>query len=273
MVRAERRLVSLLPTLTVGRGFAAAALLVSLALPIDVVAQGRGGGAGPQPPASAQAMAPRDFTGYWVSVTTEHWHLRMSVPPKGDFSMLPLNAEARKVANAWDPAKDKISGDDCRAYGAPSIMRVPGRLYIHWASDNVLQVDTDAGSQTRLFRFNAGNAPANEPPSWQGQSVATWEGAGGRGGQGRLSGQLKVTTRRLRPGFLRRNGVPYSANAVVEEYFETFKEPNGDSWLLVTAIVTDPTFLTQPYASTVQFKKIADRSGWDPTPCRGDLAR
>ncbi|MGE3843936.1 MAG: hypothetical protein AB7I50_20370, partial [Vicinamibacterales bacterium] len=184
-----------------------------------------------------------------------------------------LNAEGRKVASSWDPAKDKISGEDCRAYGAPSIMRVPGRLYIHWASDNVLQLDTDSGSQTRLFRFDAGGGASTAAPSWQGQSTAVWEGAGGRGGQGRLSGQLKVTTRRLRPGYLRRNGVPYSANAVVEEYFEAFTEPNGDNWLLVTSIVTDPTYLTQPYATTVQFKKIPERSGWDPTPCRGDLAR
>jgi len=74
-------------------------------------------------------------------------------------------------------------------------------------------------------------------------------------------------------GYLRRNGVPYSENASLDEYFDTFTEPNGDTWLVVTSITTDPKYLTQPYTSTVPFKKIADRQGWDPTPCKADEAR
>jgi hypothetical protein len=77
----------------------------------------------------------------------------------------------------------------------------------------------------------------------------------------------------MRPGYLRKNGVPYGENATLEEYFETFTEPNGDTWLTVTSIVTDPQYLTQPYATTMPFKKIPDRSGWDPTPCRADEPR
>jgi hypothetical protein len=239
----------------------------------DASAQrGRGGPAGPPP--TGRAAAPEDLTGYWVSVVTEHWHLRMMMPPKGDFSMLPLNAEARKVAGAWDPAKEGAD-DQCRSYGAPAIMRVPGRLNIHWVDDNTLQVDTDAGTQTRVFRFNAPASAADaQAPSWQGYSVATWEGSGRRGGAASPgAGQLKVTTTRLRPGYLRKNGVPYSANATLTEYFDRFTEPNGDVWLLVTSIVTDPQYLTQPYATTVHFKKVPDRTGWDPTPCRADQVR
>ncbi|MGH7343209.1 MAG: hypothetical protein ACREKH_22200, partial [Candidatus Rokuibacteriota bacterium] len=61
---------------------------------------------------SARAGALQDLTGTWVSVVAEHWHLRMLVPPKGEFAMLPLNAEARKVANMWDPARDLAAGDE-----------------------------------------------------------------------------------------------------------------------------------------------------------------
>jgi hypothetical protein len=74
-------------------------------------------------------------------------------------------------------------------------------------------------------------------------------------------------------GYLRRNGVPYSESASLEEYFDTFTEPNGDTWLVVTSIVTDPRYLAQPYTSTVPFKKIPDRQGWDPTPCKADEPR
>ena len=238
--------------------------------------QGRGRAAGPAgPPPTARASAPKDFTGYWVSVVTEHWHLRMLMPPKGDFSMLPLNAEARRVAESWDPAKDVSEGNQCKSYGPPALMRVPGRIYLHWVDDNTLQLDADSGTQTRLLRFGAAPPPAGEPPQWQGHSVASWEalGARGRGVPPKGSGQLRVRTTQMRPGYLRKNGVPYGANATLDEYFDTFAEPNGDRWLIVTAIVTDPQYLTQPYPSTVPFKKIPDRSGWDPTPCRVDEPR
>ena len=143
--------------------------------------------------------------------------------------------------------------------------------YIHWADDNTLQVDTDTGTQTRMFRFGSA-PPAAQEPQWQGNSVAMWEGVQ-RGRGAKPTGQLRVTTTGMRPGYLRKNGVPYSENARLEEWFETFTEPNGDTWLVDTMIVTDPQYLTQPYATTYSFKKIPDRSGWDPTPCRADEVR
>jgi hypothetical protein len=235
---------------------------------------GRAGGTAGSP-TTARAAAPQDLTGYWVSVVTEHWHLRMRVPPRGDFSMLPLNAEAVRIANTWDAAKEVAGGDQCKSYGAAAIMRVPGRLYVHWADENTLQVDTDSGTQTRLFHFG-GAAPANMSPQVQGYSAASWEGLG-RGGPlvapGAAGGQLKVTTTHMRSGYLRKNGVPYSENAVLEEYFDRFSEPNGDTWFVVTTILTDPQYLSGPYVTTNHFKKIQDRSGWDPTPCRADEPR
>jgi hypothetical protein len=207
-----------------------------------------------------------------MSVVAEHWHLRMLVPAKGDFSMLPLNPEGRRLANTWDPAKEAAGGEPCKSYGAAAIMRVPGRLSIHWADDNTLQMDIDSGTQTRLLRFGGPARAASEAPQWQGHSVAVWEGVGGRGG-GEGSAHLKVTTTRMRPGYLRKNGVPYSAQTTVQEYFDRFTEPNGDEWLVVDSIVTDPQYLTQPYVTSVAFKRIPDRSGWDPTPCRVDQAR
>jgi hypothetical protein len=255
----------------------ALALVLGLAVVHDVGAQGQGRGRGAPagPPPTARAAAPKDFTGYWVSVVTEHWHLRMLVPPRGDYSMLPLSPEVRKIADTWDLAKAKAETDQCKAYGPPALMRVPGRLNIHWTDDNTLQLDTDSGTQTRTFRFGAA-APSGQAPSLQGYSVASWEflGARGRGaGVPKGTGQLRVRTTQMSGGYLRRNGVPYSENASLDEYFDTFTEPNGDTWLLVTSIVTDPRNLTAPYASTVPFKKIADRSGWDPTPCRADEPR
>ena len=251
------------------------ALLLMLAAPGRSLAQGRGRDeAGPPP--SGQAGAPEDITGYWVSVVTEDWRFRMITPPKGDYSSLPLNAEGRKVADAWDQAKDESSGEQCKAYGAAAVMRQPGRLHITWQDENALRIDTDAGTQTRLFHFGASQPPTGEP-AWQGYSVAHWDipeaDRGGAPGPGAmrdlkaLGGSLKVVTTHMRPGYLRKNGVPYSGNAVLTEYYSRTAEPNGDSWLIVTTVVEDPQYLNQPFITSTHFKKQADAAGWNPTPC------
>jgi hypothetical protein len=269
--------------------FAAA---VSILFSVNLAAQqpGDAQGAGPR---TARAAAPDDFTGYWVSVVTELWRYRMVVPDKGDFVKVPLNPEGRKVALAWDPAKDRASGNECKAYGAAAILQVPGRLHISWQDDNTLRMDTDSGTQTRQFHFDGSPRP-NEASTWQGYSAALWGGdeprdrRDGQGGPvqdstGRLviadaqrkqADYLKVVTTRMRPGYLQKNGVPYSGNAVLEEYFDTFSDPYTHStWLAVTAVVTDPQYLIEPLVTHAHFKKIPDSSGWDPTPCRVDEPR
>ena len=227
-------------------------------------AQGRGGQA--QTP---KAAAPIDLTGYWVSVVTEDWRFRMVTPVKGDYPSIPLNAEGRRVANAWDPAKDEAAGDQCKSYGAANIMRVPGRVHITWENDTTLRIDTDAGTQTRLLHFGSAPAVSSDPP-WQGTSIAQWEfpGPGGRRAPTPTpGGSLKVVTTHMRPGYLQKNGVPYSGNAVLTEYFHRTVEPNGDSWMVITTIVEDPQYLTGPFLRSTNFKNEADGSRWDPTPC------
>jgi len=224
-------------------------------------------GGQPRPAASARQIAPYDFTGYWVSVVTEDWRWRMMTPARGDYASVPLNRAAERVADAWDPAKDEAAGEECRSYGAPAIMRVPGRIHITWQDDATLRVDADAGTQTRLLHF--GGAPAGQPASWQGRSIASWEpGAGGRRGAAPApGGSLKVVTTGLRPGYLRKNGVPYSANTILTEYFSGTHEDNGDAWLIVTTVVQDPDYLTGRFFTSSNFKKLRDASGWNPTRC------
>ena len=230
-----------------------------------MLGQGRGAA---QPPQPGQAAAPIDLTGYWVSIVTEDWRFRMLTPAKGDYASVPLNAEARKVADAWDPAKDEAAGEQCKSYGAPAIMRVPGRLHITWDNENTLKIETDSGTQTRLLHFGA--LIVNGPPTLQGVSIAQWEYAGGRAprqGEPMRGGDLKVVTTHLRPGYLRKNGVPYSGNAVLTEYYHRTAEPNGDNWLIVTTLVEDPQYLNQPFQTSTHFRKQADAAGWDPMPC------
>jgi len=255
--------------------------LISLALMagLSAVAAGQGrGGAAPQPRSPKEA-SPVDLTGYWAAAITEDWRFRMVTPPKGDYASVPLNADGTKAADAWDPAKDVAAGEQCRAFGAAGIMRLPVRLHITWQDDSTLKVDIDNGNQVRLFHFREPAPPAS--PGWQGMSLAAWEtvqqgqglapAAGGRGNAAvvptALSGSLKVVTTKMKPGYLRRNGVPYSANAVLTEFFDRTTEPNGDSWLILTSVVDDPAYLNLPFMLTTHFKREADGSKFRPRPC------
>jgi len=252
----------------VRRCVAAVLALCGLAVPAALEAQRPGGAATP----SAREAAPIDLTGYWVSYVTENWRYRMVTPPKGEYRRIPVTPAAVPIINAWDPAADARAGEQCKSYGAGNIMSVPGRLHITWQDADTLRIDTDAGRQTRLFRFrlreaSAGQASARTAPSsastWQGVSTAAWERATGPDG----GGSLRVATSNLRAGYLRKNGVPYSDRATMSEHFDLAPLPDGGQLLLVTTVIEDPVYLRAPYVVSPHFKKEPDGSKWDPAPC------
>lgn len=243
-------------------------LAVCLAAAMSIYAQGGRGGGNAAPPA-AKASAPVDLTGYWVSMIVDEWRFRVT-PQKGDVLYLPINAAARRIALAWDPAKDEAEGNQCKAYGAVGVMQRPGRLHITWEDDNTLRIEADAGGQTRLLHFGTA-APPKADPSWQGYSVAQWQlpnmGRGRAPAPGTVPGNLEVVTTNMLPGYIRKNGVPYSGNAVLTEFVNRVTGAENDSYIVVTAMVDDPTYLNQPFVRSYQFKKQPDAAGWSPTPC------
>ncbi|MEP6962399.1 MAG: hypothetical protein ABI995_09975, partial [Acidobacteriota bacterium] len=255
---------------------------------------GKGGGKGGAPkgpPATPKSQAPMDMTGTWVSLVTEDWLYRMVTPGKNadgtaDVSSVPVTPASRTAANAWDPAKDEAAGQQCKAYGAAGLMRLPTRLNIDWADDNTLRIQTDTGTQTRLMHFTG---DVTGPPSLQGFSKASWDGIG-RGGRGGTfgvpagltgdgnavgpapaapirPGAMKVITTNLTGGYLRKNGVPYSANTILTEFYDVLHEPNGDQYLIVSTTVEDPANLTQPFRTSTHFKKEANGSKFKPSAC------
>lgn len=241
---------------------------------------------------SAKAAAPIDLTGYWVALVTEDWRYRMLTAPKGDYYSIPLTPEARRVADAWDAAKDLAQGKQCMAYGAPAIMRQPGRVHITWENENTLKLEMDAGTQTRLFTFGAARSSPGEP-TLQGRSVALWQspqitrfytskisaqdpntpGFSGQTPQGtrpqdtrKLGGSLKVVTTHLKPGYLRNNGVPFSDDAVLTEYYDLHRDDEQE-YLVITTVVEDPRYLYVPWVVSNHFRREADGSKWAPRPC------
>ena len=200
---------------------------------------------------------------------------------------IPYTTAAAQVAMKWDPAKDEAEGNACKAYGAPGIMRLPTHLHITWQDESTLKVEADYGTQTRLFHFGPpqdhgrldySNAtffpprtptaapPAGVEPSGQGYSIASWNIVAGSGNVER-GGSLKVVTTRLKPGYYWKNGMPYTGNAALTEYFRIMELPDRSQWIRFTQIVEDPELLTQPWVVNYAFKKLPDGSKWNPTPC------
>ena len=233
----------------IGRWVLTVAALVAVAAgPVN--AQGRGGAPAPSPWAGAAV----DLTGYWVAVISEDWRWRMVTPAKGDHPSIPLTQAGKDAADKWDPARDAAAGEQCKSYGAPGLMRAPTRLHITWLDDRTLKVESDYGMQTRLLHFAPGK-PGGGAPSWQGDSIARWEAPpAGRGGGPPPSGNLRVVTTNLRPGYLRKNGVPYSANATLTEFWDVFQHRSGDRWLVITSRVNDPENLQTDWITSLNFK-------------------
>jgi len=258
--------------------------VVALALTISAgysgsAQRGGAGGGQAQPVQSPQASAPIDLTGYWVAIVNEDWRWRMVTPLPKDYASVPLNAEGRKVADSWEPSKD----GSCLAYGAAALMRMPTRLHITWDTENVLKIETDQGQQTRLLRFERASAATAER-SLQGRSIAEWERPGRGGGPGGFAGpppgagragagqnprggSLKVVTTQLSGGWLRRNGVPYSEETTMTEYYDRFPVAK-EEWLVVTTVVSDPKYLTQDFVTSSHFRREPGSGKWDPTPCK-----
>ena len=155
--------------------------------------------AGACPSRPRHARARRSIpTGVWVSVVTEDWRWRMVTPAKGDVLGIPLNPQGLQIARAWDYVKDVAAGNECKAYGAGGIMRMPTRLRIGWQDDDTLKIETDAGQQTRLLFFDTSRQPSG-PRTLQGHSVAEWTDVftgGGRGARGGGTRRAAVRHRR-----------------------------------------------------------------------------
>jgi len=290
------------------------AALLWMSAPSIIHAQGRGARGGP--PSTAKASAPIDLTGYWTAVINEDWRLRMLTGARGDFGAggagtqvfpggtgavvtlgtganpaflgsIPYKLNGAQAALVWNPAKDEAEGNQCKAYGAPGIMRQPTHLHITWQDDNALKIEADYGTQSRLFHFgppprggamNYGGGiyvppeitkleePPGTQPSWQGFSAASWTIMGG-GRTMEKGGNLTVVTGHLKPGYYLKNGMLYSGNAVLTEHFRLMELPDGSTWITLVQIVEDPEYLTQPFVVNYQFKKLPDGSKWNPTPC------
>ncbi len=125
------------------------------------------------------------------------------------------------------------AGEQCRAFGAAGINRLPTRIQISWQDDKTMKLDWDLGTQTRLVHFDktkppvqrrcrvtplangstcrrpvdaaavAAAPPAPAPPAAAAPAAAGARSAGaaggGRAGAGRGGRGARLRLRRRRP--------------------------------------------------------------------------
>ena len=177
--------------------------------------------AGVEPgPAPANASpAALDLTGYWVSLIVDEWRFRVT-PQKGDILYLPINAEARPCSQSvGSPRRMKPTANDARLTARSVSCNGPGRLHITWENDNTLQDRRRLRHADPLAPLSAALPAQKGEPSWQGYSAAHWvppgHGRGSRLGMPRSeraarNRDVESGNHQHAPGYMRKNGVPYS---------------------------------------------------------------
>lgn len=203
-------------------------------------------------PAAAQV----DLSGTWTAVVHEDQPERGPGPELGDYLGLPINAAAQLRGEAYDAALLTLPEWQCRPHPADyGVNHSHHRLLpvVDNTSQAIVAWDYQREWQQARRTFHLGDVqapPEFAPHTWQGFSVARWEG-----------NALRVDTTHLKAGYTRRNGMARSDKATLREYYVR----HGD-YMTVTSILTDPVYLTEPLVRTRNFRLDPNRR-IAPYPC------
>ena len=198
------------------------------------------------------AMAQVDITGYWDSLLHSDYAIRLWGPEPRDYGGLPLTQAGRAAGDAFDPNSYFLPENQCRHHGGGYVMRGPFPKHFSWEDENTLLIRIELEAQER--RVYMDGRSYDGPHTSMGHSLGVWNGD-----------KLTVRTTHMIPYFIRRNGVPYSEDAVMTEHFVSH-----GAYMTLTTILEDPLYLTEPLVRSIDFKKIPDSYGdiWtDSYPC------
>ena len=205
----------------------------------------------------APLYAQVDLVGEWGQRQHEDQPERGPGPELGDYLGLPINAAARAKADAWDASLLTLPEWQCRPHPADYGTRGPSNMRI-WkevdpATQQVIAYHTHIAWQAperTIWMDGRAHPPEYAAHTWQGFSTGKWEGQ-----------MLTVTTTHLKPGFIRRNGVPRSEKGMLVEHWIR----HGDV-LTMLEFVTDPVYLTGPMVRSQNWVWTRDQD-LAPYPC------
>jgi glyoxylase-like metal-dependent hydrolase (beta-lactamase superfamily II) len=199
-----------------------------------------------------------DLSGNWNPVLHEDFLERIPGPELVNYSGLPISVGGRLWALSWDSSRLTLPEHQCQVHVSPYIYRGPLQLRI-WdekdpQSQHIIAVKQYISTyeQTRtIWMDGRPHPPAYAAHTWMGFSTGKWEG-----------NILTVTTTHIKQGWIRRNGLPESDQAILTEHFIR----HGDH-LTHVSIVTDPVYLTEPLIKSQDFLLNVNAAGNWLYPC------
>lgn len=197
--------------------------------------------------ACSAAVAQVDFSGEWDHPGMfghEDVPDRGAGPEIGDYMGLPLNAAGIRKAESYSGSWLGVPEHQCTPHPAAYQTWGPNTLVVGKIYDRVQRVvqaitlDGTFGLDRVVWMDGREHPPASALHSFSGFSTGHWDGD-----------TLVVETTHLKMGWLRRNGTPTSERAKMTEYYQRF-----DDYLLVTTIVEDPVYLSEPFVRTTEYE-------------------
>jgi hypothetical protein len=206
-------------------------------------------------PGSAYAQI--DLNGVWAPIFHEDQPERVPGPEVGDYAGLPINDAARARADAWDASLLTLPEHQCKPHPSTYGFRGVGNLRLRFDFDDATQRLVKISTQIQwmeqkreIWMDGRPHPPEYAPHTWQGFSTGRWEGP-----------VLVVRTTHLKAGWMRRNGLPLSDHATMEERFIR----HGD-FLTHVYMISDPVYLTEPLVKTNGFR-LQLNGEVQPYPC------
>ena len=196
------------------------------------------------------AMAQKDIAGEWDNRFDEDFLERIPGPDIGDYLGIPLNDAARRHADSWDASLLTLPEHQCKPHPSDYGIRGPAQMRVWKEMDTAAQqliayhthIFWQAPERT-IWMDGRPHPPDYVPHTWQGFSTGKWEGD-----------VLTVTTTHLKTGWIRRNGIPRSEDAVITEHWV-----RHGKYLTVATIVNDPAYLTEAFIRTTDFVNNPDQ--------------
>jgi hypothetical protein len=202
-------------------------------------------------------FAQSDLSGKWNNILHEDQPERIPGPELGDYLGIPINPAGRLAGETWDATILTLPEYQCRVHPSDYGIRGPALVHLWSETDRATQqviawhthITTWEVERT-IWMDDRPRPPEYALYSSQGFSTGKWDGD-----------ILTITTDHLKRGWIRRNGIPRSAKAVVTEHLIR----HGD-YLTWTTIVNDPAYLTEPFIRTTDFQ-YAPNNNMTAYPC------
>jgi hypothetical protein len=194
-------------------------------------------------PAGAQL----NISGEWAGRYHEDFDDRVPGDVNGDFTGVPLNAAARRYAEAWDVRRVNVLEHQCQPYNVAHIYRGPLQFRIWEEKDPLSQeilaynvyIGTYMQSRT-IWMDGREHPPDHAEHTFSGFSTGQWNGD-----------ILTVTTTHIKKEFYRRSGIPSSDRTTLTEHYIR----HGDL-LSHVMIIDDPVYLSEPYVLSQEFQRM-----------------